>query len=112
MPSEYQHVEYIESTGTQYIDTGVPLREGLKMVTDWIYNDADSSNSYTGAHIGSPGNRWLVGSQRSNSLYYFAVGGVNLATEFKFGNRDIVEAYWKSNESYIKVNGAESTRND
>jgi hypothetical protein len=112
LPAEYQHVEYIESTGTQHIDTKVPLREGLKMVVDWVYNDADSGNSYTGAHIGSPGHRWLIGSQRTNGRYYFAVAGVNLPTEFKFGNRDIVEAYWKSSASYIKVNGVESTLND
>lgn len=112
LPAEYQHVEYIESTGTQHIDTGVPLREGLKMIVDWVYNDADSGNSYTGGHIGSPGHRWLVGSQRSNKRYYFAISGMNLITEFQFGNRDVVEAYWKSNESYIKVNGVESTLND
>lgn len=29
LPEEYQEVEYIESTGTQYIDTGVKLFEGL-----------------------------------------------------------------------------------
>jgi hypothetical protein len=108
LPIAYQQVEYIESTGTQHIDTGVPLVDGLKMIVDWVYADADSNNSYTGGHIGSPGARCLVGSQRTNKRYYFAISGVNLNTEFQFGNRDVVEAYWKSKNSYIKVNGVES----
>lgn len=29
LPEEYQQVEYIESTGTQYIDTGIPSQAGL-----------------------------------------------------------------------------------
>lgn len=111
LPDEYQQVEYIETTGTQYFDTGVPLVSGIKMVVDWVYTDASSGNSYTGGHIGSPGNRWLVGSQR-NGKYYFAVGTSNLATEFTFGNRDVVEAYWADRASYIKVNGVKSTSVD
>ena len=109
IPKEYQQVEYIETTGTQYIDSGVPLKNGLKIIVDWIYKDADSGNSYTGGHIGSPGNRWLIGSQRQNNNYFFAVGTGNTTTGFKFGNRDIVEAYWENKASYIKVNGVQST---
>ena len=107
LPDEYQQVEYIETTGTQYIDSGVPLKSGLKIVVDWIYKDADSGNNYTGGHIGPPGNRWLIGSQRQ-SYYFFAVGSGNSSTGFKYGNRDVIEAYWKNKGSYIKVNGVTS----
>ena len=109
LPDEYQQVEYIETTGTQYFDTGVPLKSGLKMIVDWVYKDSSSGNSYTGGHIGSPGNRWLVGSQRQG-YYYFAVGASNVVTEFEYGNRDIVEAYWEDKASYFKVNGVLSTK--
>ena len=108
LPNEYQQVEYIESTGTQYIDSGVPLKSGLKTIVDWIYADADSGNSYTGGHIGSPGNRWLIGSQRVGK-YYFAVGATNVQTEFQIGNRDVIEAYWENKNSYIIVNSVKST---
>ena len=80
------------------------------MIVDWIYKDADSGNNYTGGHIGSPGNRWLVGSMRGN-YYTFAVGASNVATEFMHGNRDVIEAYWKDRGSYIIVNGIKSTKN-
>ena len=110
LPEEYQQVEYVETTGANYFDTGVPLKSGLKMVVDWVYKDSSSGNSYTGGHIGSPGNRWLVGSQRKD-YYYFAVGASNVETEFAYGNRDIVEAYWANKASYFKVNGVLSTKN-
>lgn len=109
LPDEYQQIEYIQTTGTQYIDSGVPLKNGLKIIVDWIYADADSGNSYTGGHIGSPGNRWLIGSQRQK-YYYFAVGTGNVPTEFEYGSRDVIEACWANKASYIKVNGIESTK--
>ena len=110
LPDDYQQVEYVETTGANYFDTGVPLKSGLKMVVDWVYKDSSSGNSYTGGHIGSPGNRWLVGSQRKD-YYYFAVGASNVETEFAYGNRDIIEAYWADKASYLKVNGVLSTKN-
>lgn len=103
LPDEYQQVEYIQTTGTQYIDSGVPLRCGLKTIVDWVYADADSGNNYVGGHIGAPGNRWLIGSQRQH-YYYFGVGSGNSSTGIRFGNRDIVEAYWQNTGSYIKIN--------
>ena len=109
LPSEYQQVEYIQTTGTQYIDSGVPLKCGLKILVDWKYQDSSSGNNYTGGHIGSPGNRWLIGSQRQK-YYYFAIGPSNVSTEFEYGNRDVVEAYWDNKASYIIVNGVKSTK--
>lgn len=109
LPDEYQQVEYIQTTGTQYIDSKVPLKGGLKTIVDWIYEETSGSNSYTGGHIGSPGNRWLIGSQRQNKQYFFAVGTGNTTTGIPFGNRDVVEAYWADKASYIKVNGVQST---
>lgn len=109
LPEEYQLVEYIQTTGTQYIDSKVPLRSKLKIIVDWNYKDAPSGNSYTGGHIGSPGNRWLIGSQRSNT-YFFAVGTGNVPTEFTFGDRDVVEAYWEDKNSYFMCNGVKSTK--
>ena len=37
LPSEYQQVEYIESTGTQYINTGVIGKTGLHIVAEMGY---------------------------------------------------------------------------
>lgn len=108
LPIDYQQVEYIQTTGTQYIDSGVPLKSGLKTIVDWVYANANSGNSYTGGHVGSsPGNRWLIGSQKQNNEYFFGVGSMNVSTLIQFGNRDIVEACWQNKGSYIKINGVE-----
>lgn len=37
LPTGYQQVEYIESSGTQYIDTGVIGKTGLRIVTEMGY---------------------------------------------------------------------------
>ena len=37
MPSGYTEVEYIESTGTQYIDTGFTPNQDTRMLLDFQY---------------------------------------------------------------------------
>lgn len=107
----YQRVEYIQSTGKQYIDTGVSLSSGTRMVADIVYKDV-KTNSYSGAHIGTPGNRYFFGSQLQG-YYYFGVAGQNLRTSFAYGGRDIVECYWASGNSYMNVNnGTPFTRKE
>lgn len=36
LPVEYQEVEYLESTGTQYIDTGIALNNGCVITLDFL----------------------------------------------------------------------------
>ncbi len=36
LPAEYQEVEYLESTGTQYIDTGIVLNNGCVITLDFL----------------------------------------------------------------------------
>lgn len=99
LPSIYQEVEYIQSTGTQYIDTKIPVISGTKMSADIIYSSAETNN-YTGAHIDS--DRIFFGSW-NQGIYQFGVGSVNLSTNINYGGRHILEVYWLSGNSYIKV---------
>lgn len=46
LPSEYQEVEYIESTGTQYIDTGVVPNQNTGFEIDFKTNNDFNSTSY------------------------------------------------------------------
>ena len=43
LPNEYQEVEYIQSTGTQYIDTGVAPtnKTNIKLDIDFISGESD-----------------------------------------------------------------------
>lgn len=65
LPAEYQEVEYLESTGTQYIDTGYYPNQNTKAYTKFISNTLNSglysaSNKFT-AYINTNGN-WRFGS--------------------------------------------------
>ena len=71
LPAEYQRVEYIESTGAQYIDTGVIGKSDIKMHTEMSFIDFPAQNSPI---FGSYGN-----SQRCYLLSY-ASGGYFSAT--------------------------------
>lgn len=68
LPDEYQKVEYIKSTGTQYINTGVRPANTLK--TNIIYTDnAASGSNYV---LGS-----RTGAQGSSSIHYGIVGNAS-----------------------------------
>lgn len=65
LPTEYQEVEYLESTGTQYIDTNYTPNQNTKAYTKFnsdILNSGlySSSNKFT-AYINTNGN-WRFGS--------------------------------------------------
>ena len=44
VPKEYQEVEYIQSSGTQYINTGVPLSATTKLEADFQYTSLTGKN--------------------------------------------------------------------
>ena len=47
LPAEYQEVEYIESTGTQYINTGIIPSSDDRFIIDWELINAISGNNST-----------------------------------------------------------------
>ena len=50
LPQGYQEVEYIESSGTQYIDTGYkPTGENMRLVIDYMYSASPNGKSLFGA---------------------------------------------------------------
>lgn len=58
LPDEYQEVEYIESTGTQYIDTGVVGKNGIRILTEMGW--ATLSGSLFGSRKDSGATRFFV----------------------------------------------------
>lgn len=70
LPSEYQEVEYIKSSGTQYIDTGILITEsslnnGVRFIIKGTF-DNFSTNQALGKNI-SP--YFFIGRQSSGKLY-------------------------------------------
>ena len=39
LPSGYKRLEYIQSTGTQYVDTKLSIPNGFHVITDWMYTE-------------------------------------------------------------------------
>ena len=48
LPSGYTQVEYIESSGTQYIDTGVTAKTGVSAEVEFEYTTVTSTNTILG----------------------------------------------------------------
>ncbi len=67
LPNGYQELEYIETTGTQYIDTGVYANEKTGFEID--FTTSDNFNTYSfGAIFGSVDN--YAGSTATNRMEY------------------------------------------
>ena len=74
LPSTYQQVEYIESTGTQFVNTGIVANAGTRWEIKYAY-----TNTYNQAQNGASGQVGVINSSRfifaslNNSLY-MAIG--------------------------------------
>ena len=72
LPEGYTELEYIESTGTQYIDSGVPVGpntiQGLRVIADISINYQDNVWAVSGCGNGNP--TFYVGCSGSNQFAY------------------------------------------
>ena len=70
LPSGYTELEYIESTGTQYIDTGVIEDATYYEEVDFQFTNVSQDRNYLIGHLGSSGNdkdRTVIGMYKPNS---------------------------------------------
>ena len=58
LPKEYQQVEYIESTGTQYIDTGIYPSSDSKVITEVSIGEGNKKSAIFGSRIRVGGQPW------------------------------------------------------
>lgn len=113
LPDSYTELEYIESTGTQYIDTGLVMETGFHIkgaveftsfingVNGLFGTDGASDNARNnfGYLIGSNGSGWFVGRGG-----YFRGGSASLNTEYSF---DVCNIYQKF---FCKIDGVDVTQ--
>lgn len=64
LPIEYQEVEYLESTGEQYIDTGVQIDNGYTIRIDIEFTSFSLMQIITGTYM-------MGGSAYSDAQRYF-----------------------------------------
>ena len=106
LPGIYRRVEYLESSGTQYIYTDVPAKSGLECVADvmWIVGGSTDACIFGGRLTGSnrimlvhqyPAQRWTLGYGSSHT---------DLAS-FDYGTKYNVSAKCAVGEQYLKIDG-------
>lgn len=66
LPIEYQEVEYIEATGTQYIDTGLYLADFKELYSEIAFTQIDETTQYSGLY--DTNRSWAVGIRGTNHI--------------------------------------------
>ena len=105
VPAGYTQLEYIESSGTQYIDTGIFAPNGFKAVIDWEFKAFTSLANVIGADDGgSTFNFLCIGS---SSTYYWQLGAGNAkdsSTKPKVNTRYNINVSTERNSAYLEIN--------
>lgn len=108
LPSEYEEVEYLESTGTQYIDTGYSPNNNSKMLVDYQPTVAQTK-SYIGARnkAGTAGAISFSVTSGNNSTQMFASWGD--IRNFDIGNMTTERVTAQIGQDGIYFNGEKKT---
>ena len=80
LPDGYTRLQYIQSTGTQYIDTGLKANLNTKVSLIFKWTEYDSSNKFGylfGGRDGQSSNAFIVGSSNG-----FVTTGANFFAQF------------------------------
>ena len=110
VPTGYTQLEYIESSGGQYIDTGISAPNGFKAILDWMFTDFSGDNNK--AVLGSEDSaapwacNWL--QKRGGSGYYWTLGAYSVfgsSIEISANTRYSIDMSTIKGDSYLKVDG-------
>ena len=83
LPNEYKIIKYIESTGTQYIDTGYFVTENTRIKAKFLSRDTGNKNWFGGSVVGSgaTADGFAFNSMSNNSVEFaFGKSGWNTVT--------------------------------
>ena len=86
LPGAYRRVEYLESTGTQYIDTGIVLNKGCIIAVTFEVGDlsiSDNYSSYGWRYYGDYGGKqqlYINARRDDNAIYRMVIAGVPAST--------------------------------
>ena len=100
-------VKYLESSGTQYIDTGIVAKSGIKSVLDFEYTSITDTASMLDARSGN--NRLYlchVGKPSNTFYFYFGYGSATQSSTVPTTNtRYLIETDLSVGSQSMKVNG-------
>lgn len=104
IPKEYQEVEYIESTGTQWINSGISAKSGLKAELEFEYTETPANSTVFGERLTNV----MLEFVHCNATFYLAVKnswdrGVTQVTGL-VNTRYKAISYIGNTEQYLKIN--------
>ena len=109
LPMEYDQLEYIQTSGTQYIDTGLVALHGFHAIADLEILDDMSVSSYhkciIGAHGDAPNYRRNFFSFHQNMLWFGAGDSAGSFQGTYNGQRHIYDFSNKYDDIHLKVDG-------
>lgn len=103
LPSEYTQVEYIESTGTQYVDTLYKPNQDTRMVADIDVTATDAQSALFGARNAYQNNGFALHTWQKNAGYQidYATNATNVTTVTSSGRHTL-----DFNGSVLSIDGA------
>ena len=110
LPDGYTQVQYLESTGTQYIDTGfVPTAEDMRVVCDVVYTKTPSGTCLYGAQTTSTTFPITLGADGDKPTFFVGSSLRLLTQTMSVNTRYVLSAHAKNGTLTAGVNGATST---
>lgn len=106
LPSEYRKVEYLESSGTQYIYTDIPCRSGIECEAEveWVSGGGYDASIFGGRMATS--NRILLIHQYPTRKWTLGYGGSNTNLgEFAYGTKYKVQAKTIIGNQLLTIDG-------
>ena len=85
LPSHLERAEYLESTGTQYMDLGYPLGYENKVVVEYLATTSSSLDNYIFGNTRIANQRICLNIRNANGTQHFdgTSKGINLYREYK-----------------------------
>ena len=103
LPDGYTHVEYIESTGSQYIDTGVIAKSGLSLAAEFAATSVSGDTTLAGARSGNV--RFYMFHVYSGCAAYGYGAFANTGKTLTAGTKYAVASELSAGNQTITVNG-------
>lgn len=110
VPVEYTQLEYIESSGTQYINTDVSAPNGFKAILDWMFTDFSGDNNKTVLGSEDSASPWACNwlQKCGESAYTWHLGAYSeylSSTAVSVNTQYDIDMSTIKGASYLKIDG-------
>lgn len=108
LPDGYTELEYLQSTGAQYIDTGFKPNQDTRVVCKTVCQVSSAANWVYGARTSNSSNQYtFLGASAGTYASGFATAAVNFPSSLNTTNPIVVD----KNKTVTTINGGNATTN-